>query len=260
MVVLNRALKGHLSFGPGAAGSCWNERVSRHLPQVRLIARSVAVRYRPDLEPDELVSAGFLGLVDALEKFDQSKGIQFKTYAEFRIRGAILDRLRKLDPLPKWLRQKGKEIERTRRRLEQLRGRTVRQEEVAGEMGMDVSELQGLVQRLAARNVSLCDEDSQSDDDSVSESQLVSSRPTPFHECYAGQVREILEREISKLPEREQLVLSLRYHDELSMREIGDILGLHQSRISQLHNKALRKMRELLPKSLSSATFPAATA
>ncbi|HSR52282.1 MAG TPA: FliA/WhiG family RNA polymerase sigma factor [Acidobacteriota bacterium] len=233
-----------------SACSSWNEDCHGHLPQVQVIARSVAVRYRPELELDELVSAGFFGLVDALEKFDASKGIQFKTYAEFRIRGAILDRLRKLDPLPKWLRQKGKHIEKTGRRLEQKLGRPVLPDELADEMGLDLSELQHLQQRLAARNVAICREDSVEDEDSVSESQLRSSQPTPFHECLASEVRDILRDRIAKLPEREQLVLSLRYQNELSMKEIGDILNLHQSRISQLHNKAVLTLRQLLPASL----------
>lgn len=226
------------------------EKARQHLPQIRFIARSVASRYRPDVDLDDLVSAGYIGLLDALEKFDSSKGILFKTYAEFRIRGAILDRLRSLDPVPKWLRQKGKEIEKAYVRLEQRLGRSVTQEEVAAELGIPFHELGSLLSRLRSRNVSLID-GREEPEECVSENQLFSELPTPFESCHRKQVRQILEEGIGRLPDREQTVLKLRYSEELSMKEIGLILDVHQSRVSQLHNKAIRSLRGILPCNLS---------
>ncbi len=222
------------------------EKAREHLPQIRFIARAVATRYRPDVDLDDLVSAGYIGLLDALEKFDSSKGILFKTYAEFRIRGAILDRLRSLDPVPKWLRQKGKEIEKAYLRLEHRLGRSVTQDEVASEMGISFGELQNLLSRLRSRNVSLV-EGREEQEEGVSENQLFSELPSPFEAYHHKQVRQILETGIRKLPAREQRVLKLRYREELSMKEIGLILNVHQSRVSQLHNKAVRSLRRLLP-------------
>ena len=220
-----------------------NDEVQRHLPQIRFIARAVAARYRPDVDLDDLISAGFVGLLDALEKFDNSKGIQFKTYAEFRIRGAILDRLRSLDPVPKWLRQKGREIETAYRRLEQNQGRAISREEVAREMGIDAQDLEGLLLRLRARNIAIMDDQSEADEHSLGECPIPSEEPSPFESCFRKEIRTLLRGRISQLPEREQLVLSLRYEKEMSMKEIGEILQVHQSRISQLHNKAIRKLR-----------------
>ena len=226
------------------------EKARQHLPQIRFIARAVASRYRPDVDLDDLVSAGYIGLLDALEKFDSSKGILFKTYAEFRIRGAILDRLRSLDPVPKWLRQKGKEIEKAYLRLEHRLGRSVTQDEVASEIGISFGELQNLLSRLRSRNVSLI-EGREEPEESVSENQLFSELPSPFEVYHRKQVRQILEKGIGKLPDREQTVLKLRYREELSMKEIGLILNVHQSRISQLHHKAIRSLRALLPGNLN---------
>lgn len=242
-------LRGKAAAHRRAAGPR-EEKARRHLPQIRFIARAVASRYRPEVELDDLVSAGYIGLLDALEKFDPSKGIQFKTYAEFRIRGAILDRLRNLDPVPKWLRQKGREIERSHLRLEQRWGRAVTQAEVADEMGISLEELQSLLCRLRSRNVSLID-GREEPEECVSENQLFSETPSPFAAYHRNQVRQILEGEIRKLPQREQTVLRLRYQEELSMKEIGRILEVHQSRISQLHNKAIQSLKGLLPNDLS---------
>lgn len=227
-----------------------NRIAEEHLPQIRYIARMIGSRYQPNVDLDDLVSAGFIGLLDALEKFDAKKGIQFKTYAEFRIRGAMLDRLRDLDPVPKWLRQRGRQLEQAYCRLEHRLGRAATQEEVSAELGIELRDLQELLHRLRTRDVRVGDAPVEPDDAWDAMSHVPTETPSPFAECLRGEVRDFLQQAIDLLPEREQLVLSLRYEQDMSMKDIGAILGVHQSRVSQLHNKAIRELRTSIPSRL----------
>ncbi|HRV07894.1 MAG TPA: FliA/WhiG family RNA polymerase sigma factor [Acidobacteriota bacterium] len=230
--------------------------ILEHLPQIRFIAQRIAMRLPPEVQLEDLVSAGVIGLLDAYNKFDPSKGVSFKTYASVRIRGAILDSLRDLDWAPRDLRSRSREVERAYALVEQRLGRPARDEEVAQELGMELREFQGLLDQLNGLTIGhfrTSDEESEGVD--VDNLPVwyspISPEETPFEAVSRGEMRRLLAEAIETLPEREQLILSLYYREELTMKEIGHILGVNESRISQLHTRAVLRLRSRLQAKLN---------
>jgi len=228
-----------------------NQVILDHLPQIRYIAQRMAMRLPPEVQLEDLISSGVIGLLDAYEKFDPGKGVSFKTYASVRIRGAILDNLRGLDWAPRDLRSRSREVEQVYSSLEQRFGRPARDEEVASEMGMDLTEFQSLLDQLNGLTIGHFrsgDEES----DGVDADNLpiryspISPTDSPYESLSKVEMRDLLARVIEHLPEREQLILSLYYKEELTMKEIGQILGVNESRVSQLHTRAVLRMRAKL--------------
>ena len=216
-----------------------------HLPQIKYIAQRIALRVPSSVEMDDLISAGVLGLLDAVGKFDESRGVQFKTYAELRIRGAILDSLRLIDWAPRSLRKLSKEVEQAYARLEQRNGRPALDEEVAKELNMEIGEYYSVLDRLQGLNLGcfeVTETEQDTDGDSVS---LVptSDGDSPLDVCRKGELKEILARFIDLLPDRERLIVTLYHYEELTMKEVGRIVGVNESRISQLHTRALLRLR-----------------
>ncbi len=229
--------------------------ILKHLPQIKYIAQRIAVRLPPDVQLDDLISAGVIGLLDAVEKFDESKGVQFKTYAEVRIRGAILDSLRELDWAPRSLRKRSKEVEEAYAWLEQKLGRSATDSEVAEEMGISLKAFHSLLDQLRCLNIGhfhvVNREGENLDADEIPLKYVPSEEgASPFQSCFKRELREVLTRFITQLPEREQLVISLYYYDELTMKEIGQILGVNESRVCQLHTRAMLRLRGKLQKVL----------
>jgi RNA polymerase sigma factor for flagellar operon FliA len=231
---------------PGAAER--DRILMEQLPQVRYIARRIHERLPRHVPFEDLVHAGVLGLIDALGKFDQSKHVQFSSYAKFRIRGAILDSLRELDWSPRELRRKGRQIEQTLNQLSIRLGHTPSENELARELQMPLEELQSLLSELNMLEIgSLRVESPQSG----KEEDLAASVPsnpeeTPFAQCLQGEMRELLARAVAELPEKEQRVLSLYYFEELTMKEVGAVLGIGESRVSQIHSLAMVRLRARL--------------
>ncbi|GAB4237694.1 MAG: RNA polymerase sigma factor FliA [Acidobacteriota bacterium] len=229
--------------------------ILEHLPQIRYIAQRIAMRLPPEVQLDDLISAGVIGLLDAYEKFDPTKGVSFKTYASVRIRGAILDSLRDLDWAPRDLRSRSREVERAYSRVEQRLGRPATDEEVAAEMGMDLREFQALLDQLNGLTIGHF-RTSEEESDGVDADNLpiwyspISPEETPFEAVSKKEMRQLLAESIKDLPEREQLILSLYYREELTMKEIGQILGVNESRISQLHTRAILRLRSRLQSKL----------
>lgn len=218
-----------------------------HLPIVRYIARRIHERLPQHVEMEELVSAGVLGLMDAFQKFDPAKKVQFRSYAQFRIRGAILDSLRTLDWSPRDLRRKGRAIEQAMRTLTARLGRSPSEQEIASELQMDLSNYQQLLGELKGLEIGTLHLE-RSEDSGEEELAYVPNRPEddPLFRCLQGEMRQRLSEAIGNLPERERLVMTLYYYEEMTMKEIGLTLGVVESRVSQIHASAVLHLRSML--------------
>ena len=231
-----------------------NEKILEYLPLVKFIAGRIASRLPSHIEVADLINSGIIGLIDALEKFDASRKIKFKTYAEFRIKGAILDELRALDWVPRSTRQKASRLEKAYAELEQNLGRAASDAEMMEFLGITLEEFDVLV--CEARGVALISLDElQGDNDENFERNLLEylSDPegmTPAQIMNLDQIYRIVAETIDQLPEKERLVISLYYYEELTMKEIGEILQITESRVSQIHTKAILRLRGRLLKVL----------
>lgn len=218
-----------------------------HLPSVRYIARRIHERLPQHVDLDDLVSAGVLGLMDAYDKFDHGKKVQFKSYAQFRIRGAILDSLRTLDWSPRELRRKGRSVEEAIRSLTQKLGRSPVEQEIAEEMGISLHAYQLLLGELKGLEIgSLHVEKNEDSGDEELAYIAGPEQEQPLFRALKGELRQRLADAIDELPEKERLVLTLYYHEELTMKEIGATLGVVESRVSQIHTAAVLKLRSKL--------------
>lgn len=226
--------------------------ILEHLPQIKYIAQRISTKLPSHVELNDLVGAGVLGLLDAIDKFDPSRGVKFKTYAELRIKGAILDSLRNLDWAPRSLRKKSKDLEKVYKDLEQRLGRPASDKEVSEDMGLSLDEFYELVDQIKGLNLGSFQELSPQDDEKSAE-PLVKYIPDapqmdPLYLFHKLEIRNILATAIDALPKKERLVVSLYYYDELTMKEIGKVLGVNESRVSQLHTKAMLRLRTKLKK------------
>ncbi|MFY9645951.1 MAG: FliA/WhiG family RNA polymerase sigma factor [Terriglobales bacterium] len=218
------------------------------LPQVRYIARRIHERLPRHVPFEDLVHAGVVGLIDALNKFDLSKQVQFSSYAKFRIRGAILDSLRELDWSPRELRRKGRLVDSTYADLSSRLGRAPEENELAQEMGIELHELQSLLAELDGLELGSLRVESPRDGREENVTDYVPAKPeeTPFFQCLRSETRHLLAQAISELPEKEQRVLALYYYEELTMKEVGAALGIGESRVSQIHSLAMVRLRARL--------------
>jgi RNA polymerase sigma factor for flagellar operon FliA len=228
--------------------------INEFAPLIKYIASRIAIRLPPHIDLNDLINAGVIGLIDAIEKFDASKQIKFKTYAEFRIRGAILDELRSMDWVPRSVRQKARKVEDAYSKLEYNLGRPASDEEVAREMSIDMESFYRLLSETAS--VSLLSLDDLGEDDTdLSKKNLLEyiiqdERDWPSHKIRYAEVRDMVAKAIQSLPEKERMVISLYYYDELTMKEIGHVLKFTESRVSQIHTKAVLRLRSKMQKIL----------
>ena len=218
-----------------------------HLPTVRYLARRIHERLPQHVELDDLVSAGVVGLIDAFSKFDYKKKVQFKSYAQFRIRGAILDSLRTLDWSPRELRRKGRAVEEAIRAVTQRVGRAPLEQEIAQEMELTLPEYQALLGDLKGLEIGSLHME-RSEDSGDEELSYIPGSPEedPLFRCLKGEMKQRLTDAIEQLPEKERLVLTLYYYEELTMKEIGLTLGVVESRVSQIHSSAVLRLRAAL--------------
>lgn len=226
--------------------------IEEYIPLVKYLAHRISIKLPNHVEIDDLVNSGIIGLIDAIEKFDPSRGIKFKTYAEFRIRGAIFDGLRSLDWVPRSVRKQKKMVEQSYAALEQKLGRHATDEELSESLGIDLSELYKILDNLKGVNlgkfVELNNNDSQSSMDGDAAIAFIPDRSTddPYHKFQKHELTEILAEAIRNLPDKERYVVSLYYFDELTMKEIGTVLDITESRVSQLHTKSMLRLRDNL--------------
>jgi RNA polymerase sigma factor FliA len=221
--------------------------VKRYLPLVSYHVHRIAVSLPKNVSRDDLKSLGLMGLLDALQKFDPTRDLKFDTYASFRVRGAIIDGLRKEDWLPRSTRERAKKIEAKIEQLEQRLLRHVTSEEIAEELNLTSYDVCQTMNEHFFANVLSIDEHLQ-DDENDQHSYTIRDEKQMLPEDRLLKVEALndLERVIEKLSEKEQLVLSLFYHEELTLTEIGEVMSLSTSRISQIHSKAIFKLRHLL--------------
>ena len=226
-----------------------NDLVMRELPQVYYLASRIRERLPKNVDMEDLVQAGVIGLIEACRNYDSSKDAQFSTFAKFRIRGAILDSLRVLDWGSRTLRKRGREITQSVAKLESKLGRQPLEEEIADEMQMGLDELHSTLSQLDG--LYLVGQRSDPSHDRSDPHDLIESAPSlgadnPFDLCLQGERKEQLSNAISRMSEREQLILSLYYKEELTMKEISLVVGIAVSRVSQIHAAAMVKLRASL--------------
>jgi RNA polymerase sigma factor FliA len=217
--------------------------VEAHLPQVRLIADRLAARLPSSVDRDDLVGAGVIGLLDAVDRYDASRGVLFKTFAEMRVRGAMLDSLRDLDWAPRSLRRRAREVEEAIRRVEQRLGRHAGEEEIAAELSLGVSEYQQLLGELRGLSVTTLDADEDEETGTRFRQIADESAPDPLADSERAEAQGILAAAVGALPAKERQVVALYYLEELTMKEAGEALGVTESRVSQLHTQAVLRLR-----------------
>ncbi len=222
-----------------------NRLLLEQLPQVRYIARRIHDRLPQSVCLEDLVHAGVLGLIDALAKYDPAKNVQLKSYAKFRIRGAILDSLRGLDWSPRDLRRKARQMETVHSQLKATLGRAASEPELAEAMEMELDEFYAFLRDLRGLDLGSLNAETNEDGYTMEPAAIAATDPEddPFHLCLKGEMKELLTDAISDLPEKERQVLALYYYEELTMKEIGQVLGVGESRVSQIHSAAVVRLR-----------------
>ena len=227
------------------------EIVLEHAPLIRYIVNRIAVRLPSHVDLDDLHNTGVIGLMDAIDKYDHEKNCKFKTYAEFRIKGAILDQLRSLDWVPRSVRQKGRKLERAYGEIEQRLGRQASEEEVADSLGLEIEKFHTLINQVRGISIVNLEEirGSNADGDRAgSFADVIEdvNSENPFASLKMTETKHVISDTIGSLPERERLVVSLYYYEDLNMKEIGGILGITESRVCQIHTKAVMRLRSKL--------------
>jgi RNA polymerase sigma factor for flagellar operon FliA len=230
--------------------NCTKDRlILEYAPLIKYIAQKIAARLPANIELDDLISSGVIGLMDAVDKYDSSRDNKFKTYAEFRIRGGILDELRAQDWVPRSVREKAKQLERVYQKIEHDRGRHATDEEVCQELNITPQEFFHLLNEV--RSVSLLSYDdisnfSKADKKSFHGMSDGGRVGTPLNEVTSGYLKKVIADSIRDLPEKQRLVLSLYYYEDLNLKEIGRVLDVTESRVSQLHTQAIIKLKSRL--------------
>ncbi len=224
--------------------------VKQYAPLVKYVAGKVAIGMPHNVEFDDLVGYGVFGLFDAIEKFDPDKHVKFKTYAVTRIRGAIFDELRSIDWVPRSVRQKAREVEETVRRLESAHGRSATDDEIAAELNISLKEFEKLMLKISGTSIMSLNEVwyTGEDSDTVSIADTIESPQSlnPDIIVEKDEMKRVIVQSINELPEKEKKVLVLYYYEDLTLKEIGQVLEVTESRISQLHTKAIMRLRAKL--------------
>jgi RNA polymerase sigma factor for flagellar operon FliA len=225
--------------------------VVAYSPMVKFVAGRLGAGLPSHVEDADLISYGLVGLIGAIERFEPERGIKFETFAMTRIRGAIIDELRSLDWVPRSVRSRAREIETAQTKLEHELQRAPTEAELAAKLNMTEEELQSALLEIANSSVYALDElwtvsDSSGDQVSLLDTIADDSAADPQEALASSEVKDLLTEAISGLPEREQLVVALYYYENLTLREIGEVLGVTESRVSQLHTKAVMRLKSSL--------------
>jgi len=219
--------------------------VVKYLPLVKYVVDRLSVSSLPQVSQEDLISSGVIGLLKALESFDPSRGVKFKTYALTRIKGAIMDELRRLDWIPRSLRQKATLLEKTYLSLERKLGRFPTDEELLKELNISEKEL---LQLYSVNHLSCISLEGASQDDNISlkEKVVYTSEENLIEILEKKETKKILKDALEKLPEREKKIIILYYYEGLTLKEIGKVLGISESRVSQIHGKVMLKLKTAL--------------
>ncbi len=228
--------------------------IEEFLPIIKHLAYKVSRGFDDDTITEDLVSSGVLGLLEAMEKFDPSRGIKLNTYAYLRIRGAMIDELRKRDWFPRSARTKAKKLEEVIRKLEARLGRYPREEEVAEALNIDVEDYLTMLKDFGSLSIFSIEDISEisgMDRDGLIR-YVMEDGASPEKWAEMRELESLLGKEIDRLPEKQKLVLSLYYYEDMNMKEIAEVLGITEARISQIHSQAVLSLRTFLKKRLNS--------
>ncbi|MBP3544472.1 MAG: FliA/WhiG family RNA polymerase sigma factor, partial [Lachnospiraceae bacterium] len=220
--------------------------IIEYSPLVKIIAGRLSIYLGYNVEYEDLVSYGIFGLIDAIDKFDYGKGIKFETYASLRIRGAILDQIRKMDWVPRTLRQKQKRMDAALLKLEKELGRPATDQEMAAELGITIEEFYSWENQSKASGLVSLDEFLEQGTEVRTDSSEGTRYDSPDAVVEKKELKELLKAALEILTEKEKNVILLYYYEELTLKEISSIMEVSESRISQLHTKALQKMKTKL--------------
>jgi RNA polymerase sigma factor for flagellar operon FliA len=218
--------------------------LERYSPLVKRIAHHLLGRLPSSVQVDDLIQAGVIGLLEAARNYDASKGASFETYAGIRIRGSMIDEVRRGDWAPRSVHRNSRRVQEAMRRLEKRLGRDATDQEIASEMGVPLAEYQSIAHDSLSSKLFSFDDLGSDDDHPVD--YVPSDAPTPAQGVQRDVLRQQLAKAISDLPERERLVLALYYHEELNLKEIGQVIGVSESRVSQIHSQAALRLRAKL--------------
>lgn len=212
---------------------------------VKRIAYQLAARLPASVQLDDLIQAGMIGLLDALNHFDETQGAQFETYASQRIRGAMLDELREIDWVPRSVRKNARDIERAITFLQQQLGRPPSEQEIANHMGLVLQEYQAMLTDARGHQL-VYYEDFQNESDEPIELNITDGRPGPLELMQDDGMKQALVGAIEELPERERMVMAMYYQEDLNLKEVGAVLGVSESRVCQIHTQAVMRLRAKL--------------
>jgi RNA polymerase sigma factor for flagellar operon FliA len=227
-----------------------NELITLYAPYVKYIARRIYEKLPPNIEFDDLVSYGTFGLIDAIGKYELDKNVKFKTYAATRIHGSVIDWLRENNWVPRSVVTKNKELEKAISNLNSRLGREATEEEIADEMGIEIEDLRKLFSDARRAVVMSIDEMFFDDENKSTRGDFIENKNSdnPLELAERAETKQILVEAINSLSEREKLVISLYYFEELTLKEIGKVLSVSDSRVSQLHTKAIKRLKDKLKK------------
>ncbi|MEW5904134.1 MAG: RNA polymerase sigma factor FliA [Pseudomonadota bacterium] len=220
--------------------------LQEHAPLVKRIAHHMMLKLPGSVEVDDLIQAGMLGLLDAANRYDELRGAQFETYAAQRIRGAMLDELRGADWLPRSLRRDTRRIETAISRLEQKLGRAPSEAEIARELNLGLPEYQQLLQEARGAQLVYYEDFHSEDEESFFDRHDLGHDANPLEMLQDGRFRGALVQAIERLPERERMMMAMHYEQDMNLREIGEVLGVSESRVCQLHSQAVARLRTAL--------------
>ena len=217
--------------------------IVQYAPLVKYVAGRLLVHIGQHVEYDDLVGDGIFGLIDAIDKFDNTKGVKFETYASFRIRGAIIDNIRRRDWVPRTLRQKNKHMEQVYSQLEDELGRQPTDEELAERLDMTVDETRDLMKKSSVLSLVSLDDFMEQNYESTFTPLVANRMDSPEEQTERRERRDMLADAINKLSEKEKLVVTLYYFEDLTLKEISSIMKVSESRVSQIHTKAIARLQ-----------------
>ncbi len=221
-----------------------NEVVDRYAPLVKRIAHHLLLRMPASVQIDDLIQSGMIGLLEAAKKYDVSKGASFETYAGIRIRGSMLDEIRKGDWAPRSVHRKSRRVAEAIKQIEARSGKDARDQEIAKELDIDLNAYYAILQDASGSRLFSFDDVMEGDDSAIE--TAAGELPGPCDGLQRDSFKEHLAAAISNLPEREKLVLALYYDEELNLKEIGEVIGVSESRVSQIHSQAALRLRARL--------------
>ena len=240
----------HIARGKSQERARRDELIKKYAYLAKLCAHRLAMRLPPSVNVDDLISAGIMGLLDAIEKYDEGRGVKFRTYAEFRIRGAMLDELRSMDWVPRSVRKKVQEIEKAVTQVEKRENRPADADEIAAELGVDMDTYQDMLSKAGGIELVSLDEPLWSNDNTKDQRRthvdLLEDGGNPDQDLMDSEFKQVLAQSISTLSPKEQQILSLYYKEELTLKEVGEVMGLTESRICQIHTQCMIKLRAKL--------------